>query len=139
MITNHVPYLADLVPKERGRRLVAALRALPEDNSPTRLPGNGDFAWDFNIELGGPSNSHHPLPEGWCGTVGCAVGLGICLGLVVDPDDCYSLSERAEALEKQLGVEGAMSIFYHARTYGVDWSEVTPAMVADELEKALAR
>jgi hypothetical protein len=136
---THVPYLVDLTPEERGRRLVAALRALPEDNSPVTLPGNGDFAWDYSLELGDPGDTNHFLPEGWCGTVGCAVGLGICLGLLADSDDCYSLNKKAEHLEEQLGIAGAHSIFYYARTYFVDWSEVTPAMVADELEKALAR
>lgn len=132
--SNHAPYRADLTPEERGRALVAALRALPAEG-PTTLPGNGDFLWCYQYTLVAPDDiteAHAEkigTPEGYCGSIGCAVELGRCLGLL----------RYGRTLENELELGGVRDIFYNNSTYGVDWDAVTPAMVADELERVLDR
>lgn len=122
---------------EAAARLVAALRAIPEDTgTPFRVPGDGLFLWDYNhtlVELPGGSGSEVDYPEGFCGSAGCAMGLAFLMGLTGSPDGAAELGEAVG-----LAPEDANEVFYCADTYGVStFEEVTAAMVADELEGRL--
>jgi hypothetical protein len=96
-------------------KLLAALRAeMPEG-----------FKFDYRTVL---------AEKGRCGTVGCGIGLAYSLGLIPYPNS------REIGLALGIKNNAVEAIFYNGVTYGAprwDWSSVTPAMVADELEAHL--
>ncbi len=99
-------------------RLVAALRA----------PMPKGFTWDY-------AETHTKTN---CGTLGCAKGLALEIGIPgIRPHHSWTVSD-ALGLSHALGYE----IFLGVATYGFDpqiprnWSLVTPQMVADKLEAA---
>jgi hypothetical protein len=103
-------------PLERRRRLIAALRS--------EMPSG--FKWNFLFV-------HEKRA---CGTVGCALGLAKEIGILDEP----LLSDAANKFN--LSREQANLIFYPPphnirRIYGCAFSKVTPAMVADALERTL--
>jgi hypothetical protein len=109
-----MPFDGSDSPALRRHLLIRALR--DEDARPA------SFSWDFGVM---------ERPNG-CGAVGCAVGLAHQMGLSAKPEsyavaDAIGISRRA-----------ARKIFIPLRLrrrYGVRrWAEVTPAMVADQLE-----
>lgn len=126
--------------EENARRLVAALRALPEDGSPGQVPGDGEFAWDFGDYLstytgreGASRRDNLRLPEGYCGSSGCAMGLAKLMGITQEDD---SLEEIAAALG--LDEADAREVFHDNDTYDRDtMRDVTPVEVADELERRM--
>jgi hypothetical protein len=101
-------------PAERRARLVAALRA--------PLPAR--FEWDFGTVY----------EKRGCGTVGCALGLAQILW----PRSIDADVTPEERVARFFGIteEDADRVFYAVgNPYGRYISNVTPAMVADELEK----
>lgn len=125
--------------RDKIERLVSALRAIPQDGTPYRVPGDGEFVWSFSYWLEPAEElleSEHydgpPLPDGYCGSVGCAAGLAQLMGIAHG----HEVGDMADAL----GIDWseAEAIFRQPRaTYGVDWDDVTPEMVADKLEEML--
>lgn len=110
---------------ENRALLVAALRG--EVASPR------DFIWDYNYIL----RDARDLAEsderysGRCGTVGCAIGLAVLLGIVS--------SSSSGILGEAIGIRDrcrARSIFSDAGFYGLGvwFADVTPRMVADAIE-----
>lgn len=110
----------DPMPREtaldRRRRLITALRQQMPD----------DFVWNFAKWRG----QHE------CGTVGCACGLAVHLGI--------SKSTKIDAMAQAVGltIDAANRVFYPSegwqtfRRYGVwTYAQITPAMVAAALER----
>lgn len=92
------------------------------------------------------------MPEGWtwdfatvhndCGTAGCALGLAIFLGIIVHNLDAAIATAWGYREKVYFGLDGAEAnrIFYEMITYGMGTlSDVTPAMVAAELRRVIAR
>lgn len=109
------------IAKNRAK-LIAALRG--------KMPPR--FIWDFGTVY----------RESDCGTVGCALGLSMDLG-IIDLGRCSELS-RALAIPGELG----RGIFVPVQRlgysgivvgYGCRYGDVTPQMVADKLEGAFAK
>lgn len=105
-------------PAIRRARLIEALRAeMPEG-----------FIWDFR----------HVAQKTDCGTAGCALGLA-CL-IWPDDDHLPTPGHRAtlNSVATFFGVDPitAYMVFFNPYYYGFhDYHQVTPAMVADALEK----
>ncbi len=98
-------------PKQNRMLLAAALRSdMPEN-----------FTWGFrNYRI-----------EHDCGTVGCALGLAVEIGLLRH----VAINHRYDELKKVFGPVAIKSEFWNPIPYARDWDAVTPHMVADLLEK----
>lgn len=82
------------------------------------------WRWDFT----------HIVTPNSCGTAGCAIGLARHLGLIQFEDH--------DAPDAEFGLSfGEMgSLFYTTLAYGgCAWSAVTPNMVADAIDRIIAR
>ncbi len=135
------PYRTDLTPEQRGRWLIIALREIAPQQI-YHVAGDGEFLWNYGYILedanklrGDPFLDNFTIPKDFCGTVGCAAGLGYLLGLV--EDEAPSCGEMA--VELGLDTVIARDIFFNPDIYNEfgDWDAVTPAMVADVLEAEL--
>jgi hypothetical protein len=132
---------------ENARKLIAALRELPDEASPsepTQVTGDGLFLWDF-----GTIYQKVQEEDSFCGTLGCAMGLAQELKIAKSYDGFrLATAERiVEPLAKALGLSifEAMRLFYG---YGNFYEEhyfdamsdgITPHMVAKQLERVLGR
>lgn len=120
---------ADLIPDERRRVLVAALRRpMPEG-----------FGWNFDTLFRSYGNDGNDLPEG-CGSVGCALGLASLLW----PEEAETLPYGGDSdVADFFGItsQDVDQVFYNGpiasgvRPYTSDnGHDITPQMVADALE-----
>ncbi len=110
----------------RRRQLMAMLNNIPDNINGT------DFRWDFGTTL----EDDREYEDGWCGSVGCAVGVMYLLQPLqkrVDWD--WSDSEREMAELLGLTIAQASSVFFGIGRYGGGYEKVTPQMVAAELSK----
>ncbi len=105
-------------PLARRRRLIAALRG--------EMPAG--FTWNFN-------KTHF---RNTCGTVGCAMGLAIEIGVLRPFAGMLFALDWYEPMAARIGIskEDSHRIFGMVSSYGAnDPDKVTPAMVADKLEQ----
>lgn len=111
--------VATETPAIRRARLIEALRR--------EMPPN--HTWRFSAVF----------HKNGCGTVGCAIGVGILIGLPIGEDDGATGSVKLEELAEVFGITAfdANRIFLSTEAYGAcAHCDVTPAMVADALERA---
>lgn len=112
---------SELTPRERGLQLARELRNLPASHE-----------WDYTWP-GGPRDALVPS----CGSVGCAIGYARWRWPTVEDgnEDGFLRWYRFFGLSNKQGDD----IFINAeRQHGCLFDQVTPAMVAEALEAALA-
>ena len=95
---------------------------------------SGRMVFDFGISL---ERDRDEVGDS-CGTSGCAIGLAwLTWGGASSRWDC---TDSFTDMYTRLGMDydSAQAIFYSPSTYGVEWSDVTPDMVADKIDEWLA-
>lgn len=108
-----------------------------------RAPMPKAFTWDFGYVLESAQeyrDDGNRLPDGWCGSVGCAIGLAIVLwpdfkAAAWGPDvrcqeDIYKAIEMPE--------EKVVEIFFCDWAYDTGYAGVRPSDVADKIDEYLS-
>lgn len=112
------PFKTDRPAVSRNGVEVGKLRMLSEALKQEMPP---TFGWNFQTVLRTTS----------CGTAGCAIGLAYQLKLLD--------RETPSTLAFEMAYSDIRRIFGADNSYGVPMSRVTPAMVAAELDRFIAR
>ena len=116
-------------------RLIDALRTVEIGEQPLE---DTIFMWNYRVSYCSiPPMAGMSTSAGWrCGTMGCAIGLGSCLGLFAVTSSPYAVASSLGILEQE-----AVAIFYSPTTYGFDedtgYGHVSAGMVADKLAEFL--
>lgn len=114
-----------------------------------RHPLPEGFAWDmgyvyesaksYRMQARIDPEGHRPLSEGWCGSVGCAIGLAMILWpdfLPLAKDEIYNYPKLSTFIDMPPDV--AHSIFFSVNRYGDDFNAVRPEHVADAIDEYLS-
>lgn len=113
-----------------------------------RHPLPEDFAWDmgyvyedassYRMQARMDPQGHRRLSEGWCGSVGCAIGLAMTLWpdfLPLAKDEIYNYPKLATFIDMPPDV--AHDTFFSDAQYGGDFNKVRPEQVADAIDEYL--
>lgn len=102
------------------------------------------FNYGFGLVLAADRFAGDNIPQ--CGTVGCAIGVAKMVWPSLPMhhsafDNNWCGGPDFDAIYAILGIPNYVGtdIFYNAGTYGCPWEDVTPVMVADAIDRVLAR
>lgn len=114
-----------------------------------RNPLPEGFTWDmgyvyedaqaYRIEARRDPEGHRCLPEGWCGSVGCAIGLAMVMYpdfMAIAGGHIYNYGRLKTFID--MPEEVAQDVFFDSGRYGGDFDAIRPKQVADAIDEYLS-